>query len=115
MWDVCGCAQVCPGVPGCAQVCTGCVQVYLGVRGCTGVCAVMHGCSVGVCTVQVCERVRGCAWVCVIVRRFAPGYACMCGMNFQNFFRRIESLHQWTLIRIEIVGHNEISSIFSLQ
>ena len=24
----------------------------------------------------------------------------MCGMNFQNFFRRIESLHQRTLIRI---------------
>ena len=25
---------------------------------------------------------------------------CMCGMNFQNFFWRIESLHQRTLIRI---------------
>ena len=34
------------------------------------------------------------------VRRFAPGYTWVCGMNFQNFFQRIESLHQRTLIRI---------------
>ena len=28
------------------------------------------------------------------------GCANVCGMNFQNFFQRIESLHQRTLIRI---------------
>ena len=28
------------------------------------------------------------------------GCANMCGMNFQNFFQRMESLHQRTLIRI---------------
>ena len=46
--------------------------------------------------VQVWERG---AWVRAGVRRFALGYACVCGINFQNFFRRIESLHQQTLIR----------------
>ena len=35
---------------------------------------------------------RGCAQVCVDMHG--------CGMNFQNFFWRIESLHQRTLIRI---------------
>ena len=39
--------------------------------------------------------VRECARLCAGVR----GYARVCGMNFQNFFRRIESLHQRTLIR----------------
>ena len=45
---------------------------------------------------------RGCAWVCAGVRGCAQ--VCMdmhgCGMYFQNFFWRIESLHQRTLIRI---------------
>ena len=39
---------------------------------------------------------RGCVWVWVGVL----GCGQLCGMNFQNFFRRIESLHQRTLIRI---------------
>ena len=78
------CERVCVGVRGCAQVCAGvlgCVRVCMGVQ-------------------WVCAGVYGCAQLCAGVRRFAQEYACMCGMNFQNFFRRIESLHQRTLIRI---------------
>ena len=56
----------------CAGVC-GCVRVCRGVREC------------------VCECVHGCARVCVDMHG--------CGMYFQNFFWRIESLHQRTLIR----------------
>ena len=84
----------------CAGVC-GCAWVYLGVRGCAQVCAGVLGC-VRVCmgVRWVCAGVYGCAQLCAGVRRFAQEYACMCGMNFQNFFRRIESLHQRTLIRI---------------
>ena len=67
------------------------IMVCTSVRGYTRVCAGMHGCSVGVCR---------CGRECAGVRRFASGYACVCGMNFQNFFQRIESLHQRTLIRI---------------
>ena len=72
-----GCARVCAGVHGCARVCPGmckCVRVWTGMRGCTQVCA------------GVCVDMHGCTHVC--------------GMNFQNFFWRIESLHQRTLIRI---------------
>ena len=50
----------------------------------TGVCAGMCGC----------EPVCGCVWVGV------GGCGQLCWMNFQNFFWRIESLHQRTLIRI---------------
>ena len=92
-WVFDGCLQVwgeCLGVCGCAWVFGGWVQVWEGVRGCVLVCA----------GVRVCAGVCNCARVRVGVRRFALGYACMCGMNFQNFFRRIESLHQRTLIRI---------------
>ena len=64
-------AQVCAGVDGYAWV-------FVGMRGCTQVCA------------QVC------AGVCVDMH----GCTHVCGMNFQNFFWRIESLHQRTLIRI---------------
>ena len=46
------------------------------------------------------EGVHGCARLCTGVRRFARRYACVGGMNFQNFLWRIESLHQRTLIRI---------------
>ena len=53
----------------CASVC-GCVRVGGG-----GECMGMHGCA------QVCVDMYG------------------CGMYFQNFFWRIESLHQRTLIR----------------
>ena len=51
------------------------------------VCAGRHGCARGV---------RGCAGVCEDMH----GCAHVCGMNYQNFFLRIESLHQRTLIRI---------------
>ena len=71
---MCGmCAGVCMGVHGCAWVCAGVrgfALLWVGVGGCAQVSVDMHGC------VHV------------------------CGMNFQNFFRRIESLHQRTLIRI---------------
>ena len=40
--------------------------------------------------------VRVCAWICTSVCMCAY----VCGMNFQYFFRRIESLHQRTLIHI---------------
>ena len=88
---VCGYARVCAGmhryawvsasVHGCARVCAGVdgyAWVFVGMRGCTQVCA------------QVCTG------VCVDMH----GYTHVCGMNFQNFFWRIESLHQRTLIRI---------------
>ena len=52
-----------------------CVWVYAGVRG-----PGLHGYG------RVCMDMHWCAHVC--------------WMNFQNFFRRIESLHQRTLIRI---------------
>ena len=73
--------RVCAGV--CAQV-FACVYVFAGVRGDAQVCAGVHGCG----SVQKggCAGVHGCVHVC--------------GMNFQNFFWRIESLHQRTLIRI---------------
>ena len=82
-----GCAWVCPGVLGCAQVCTG-------VPGCTLVCAGVHGC-VQVST-GIHRYVGGCGWMGVDV----SGCGQLCRMNFQNFFWRIESLHQRTLIRI---------------
>ena len=50
----------------------------------------MHRCARG------CMGVRGCAGVCVDMH----GCTHVCGMNYQNFFLRIESLHQRTLIRI---------------
>ena len=48
----------------------------------------------------VCVGVGGCAQVCAGVRGYAQVCAYVSGMNFQNFFRRMESLHQRTLIRI---------------
>ena len=76
-----GCAQVCVGVHGCAQVCPGmrkCTYMYMGVCGCEWVGVAVHGC------------VWKCAGVC----------ECVCWMNFQNIFWRLESIHQRTLIRI---------------
>ena len=75
---------VCWGMPGyvrvCAGVCGGCVQMCTYVRVCVGVWEYAPVCT-GVCRS---------AWVSVSV----------CGINFQNTFWRIESLHQRTLIRI---------------
>ena len=55
----------------------------------------------------MCAGVRGCAWVGVGVHGCGSGrkgglHGCVhvCGMNLQNFFWRIESLNQRTLIRI---------------
>ena len=64
------CARVCAGVRG--YVCAdGCARVWVGVRGYCWVCAGVVGCARG------CAGVRGCVHVC--------------GMNFQNFFWRLES------------------------
>ena len=92
----CGCAWVCAGVHRCAWVCAS-------MRGYARVCAVVHKCA------WVCVGMRGFRQVCAGVCRFAQVRAgvcvdmhgCMhvCGMNFQDFFWRIESLHQRTLIR----------------
>ena len=105
---------MCAGVPGCTRVCAGvygCLRVYLGVRRYAQVCGGVPGC-VWVCigvqwvgagvggSARMCTDVHGCARLCTSVRRFARRYACVGGMNFQNFFWRIESLHQRTLIRI---------------
>ena len=79
--SVCGCVRVCGGVRECAGVCGGVREC---VHGCARVCAGVGG------SAWVCMGVRGCARVCTGVR----GY----GMYFQNFFWRIESLHQRTLI-----------------
>ena len=91
VWGVCvggcGCAWVCACV--CA-VMHGCAWVSASVHGCARVFAGVDGYSrvyAGVCG---CAQV--CAGVCVDMH--------VCGMNFQNFFWRIESLHQRTLIRI---------------
>ena len=45
---------------------------------------------------QVWAGLDGCGWVCMDMH----GCVHVCGMNFQNFFQRIESLHQRTLIPI---------------
>ena len=66
----------------------GCVRVSAGVRSCVRVCT---GGSA-----WVWARVIMCGRVCTGVH----GCVHVCGMNFQNFFQRIESLHQRTLIRI---------------
>ena len=61
-------------------------------RVCTGVCERRHALVCGCGWVDVC----GCGRVWVGV----GGCGQLCRMNFQNFFYRIESLHQRTLIRI---------------
>ena len=76
-----------------------CAGMYMGVRDCARVCVDFHR-DTGVC--EVCAGMRGCAWVCAGV----GGSAWVCAgvrgcvrVYFQNFFWRIESLHQRTLIR----------------
>ena len=93
VWGVCMCPWVCVGVRGCAQVCTG-------VHGCVQVCASVRVCAGVDGYVWVCAGVRRCVRVCTGVCVDMHGYTHVCGMNFQNFFWRIESLHQRTLIRI---------------
>ena len=63
--------------------------VCAGVRGCARVCAAHAGLVRGYAQVyvDVCVIVSGCTRVCVGVCRCAQ----LCGMNFQNFFWRIES------------------------
>ena len=68
---MCGCALMCVGMPGCALVCAG-----------------VHECAL------VYAGVRGC------VQKFLGVCECVWGMNFQNIYWRIESVHQRTLIRI---------------
>ena len=75
------------GVPRCVGVCAdvpGCTWVYAGVRGYTQVYADVHGYA------QLYLGVGGCVRKC----------DCLCRMNFQNTYWRLESIHQRTLIRI---------------
>ena len=74
------CADVCTGVSGYAWV-------YMDV--CMGVCGYM----------EVYPGILGCTWVYAGVRVFVDMHGCMhvCGMNFQNSFWRIESLHQYPI------------------
>ena len=72
----CGCARVCASVRGYVCVCV-----------CKGVCGYAQGCAVWA---GVYRCVQKCVDVC----------ECVHGMNSQNIYWRIESLHQRTLIRI---------------
>ena len=85
VWGEHGCVRVCAGVRRCSHVCM-CSQVCAGVRGDAQVCAGVHGCG----SVQKggCAGVHGCVHVC--------------GMNFQNFFRRIADFNMYP-IRILII------------
>ena len=49
---------------------------------------------------RVCMGRRGCAWVWEWEEGGLHGCVHVCGMNLQNFFWRIESLNQRTLIHI---------------
>ena len=102
VWDMHGCVLVCVGVCGCARVCSGvlrCARVCAGVHGRAQVHAKVHTCMwvwlggwvwyARVC-MGVCGSVRKCEGVC----------KCVCWMNFQNIFWRLDSIHQRTLIRI---------------
>ena len=83
----CKCARMCAGVRRCAQVCAGvhrCAHVCIGVRVCT--------------SVRCCERlylgVSKCAQVCMCA------CGCVCEMNFQNTFWRLDFYHQRIIVRI---------------
>ena len=102
VWDMHGCVLVCVGVCGCARVCSGvlrCAWVCEGVHGRAQVHAKVHTCMwvwlggwvwyARVC-MGVCGSVQKCEGVC----------KCVCWMNFQNIFWRLDSIHQRTLIRI---------------
>ena len=52
---------------------------------------------VGVWCVQ---NAQVCMGVCGILRKCAGVCECVCWMNFQNIFWKLESIHQRTLIRI---------------
>ena len=99
-----GCVQVCAGVCWCVWVCAGvlgCAQVCLGVRGCAWSCTGARKCTymyVGV--IGWVWYARVCMGVCGSVRKCEGVCKCVCWMNFQNIFWRLESIHQRTLIRI---------------
>ena len=102
MWGVPMCVWMCAGVHRLMQMCV-VVWVCFDVRGCALVCAGVHECAL------VYAGVRGCVW------KFLGVCECVWGMNFQNIYWRIESLHQRTLIRIlyEFFKNNFIQIIFS--
>ena len=62
------------------------------MSGCAQVCAGVPRCT------WLYPDVCGCAWVCMGMQRFAH----VCGMNFQNFFRRIADFNMYP-IRILII------------
>ena len=99
---VCWCVWVCAGVLGCARVCSGVLR-------CAGVCVGVHGCAQVQAKVHTCMWVwlggwvryaRVCMGVCGSVQKCEGVCKCVCWMNFQNIFWRLDSIHQRTLIRI---------------
>ena len=99
---VCGCALVCGGVCGCVLVCSGvlrCAWVCTGVHGRAQVHANVHTCM-WVCAGGWVWYARVCMGVCGSVRKCEGVCKCVCWMNFQNIFWRLDSIHQRTLIRI---------------
>ena len=100
---------ICMGVCWCVWVCAGVLGLRSGVLGCARVCMVVHRCM------QMYIHVCGCNWVCAggwvwyarvcmgvcgSVRKCEGVCKCVCWMNFQNIFWRLDSIHQRTLIRI---------------
>ena len=75
---VCSCVWVCAGVCGSVLVCAG---VHWFVR----VCLDMRRCA------RACTSVQGYVGGCVGVFRCTGMHRCMCGMNFQNAYWRLES------------------------
>ena len=61
-------------------------RVCSGVHRFARVCVGLHGCAL------VCMGMGRCARVCIDMH----GFVHVCPMNFQNFFQRIEFLHQKT-------------------
>ena len=93
-----GCVKVCTGVHRCTQVCTcvcKCTYMYVGgwVR--------VHTCMwVGACVRGWVRHAQVCMGVCGSLRKCVGVCECVCWMNFQNIFWRLESIHQRTLICI---------------
>ena len=80
-------------VKGISGYCVGCVRVSAGVCGCAQVRASVCKCTLGCMGVHGWTRVGVGVGVCRYGWVGADVHGCvhMCGMNFQNFFWRLES------------------------